>query len=101
MFLLKDFGSSKFLQFLIFFSFEAVCILQSMAREKITFFYYDYSFAHMCIYCLGHFCPLSFSITSRQNLPLSLILLKNRHKHNKKDKAFLLVELRTAIQKYS
>jgi hypothetical protein len=34
-------------------------------------------------------------------LPLSLILLKKRHKHNKKDKVFLLVELRIAIQKYS
>jgi hypothetical protein len=27
--------------------------------------------------------------------------LKKRHKHNKEDKAFLLVELRIAIQKYS
>jgi hypothetical protein len=34
-------------------------------------------------------------------LPLSLILLKRRHKHNKKDKAFLLVELRIAIQRDS
>jgi hypothetical protein len=34
-------------------------------------------------------------------LPLSLILLKRRHKHNKKDKDFLLVELRTAIQRDS
>jgi hypothetical protein len=34
-------------------------------------------------------------------LPLSLILLKKRHKHNKEDKTFLLVELRIAIQKYS
>jgi hypothetical protein len=32
-------------------------------------------------------------------LPLSLILLKRRHKHNKEDKAFLLVELRIAIQR--
>jgi hypothetical protein len=32
---------------------------------------------------------------------LWLILLKNRHKHNKKEKAFLLVELRIAIQKDS
>jgi hypothetical protein len=31
-------------------------------------------------------------------LPLSLILLKRRHKHNKEDKAFLLVQLRIAIQ---
>jgi archaellum biogenesis protein FlaJ (TadC family) len=34
-------------------------------------------------------------------LPLSLILLKKRDKLNKEDKAFLLVELRIAIQKYS
>jgi hypothetical protein len=31
-------------------------------------------------------------------LPLSLILLKKRHKHNKEDKEFLLVELKIAIQ---
>jgi hypothetical protein len=34
-------------------------------------------------------------------LPLSLILLKKRHKYNKEDKVFLLVELRIAIQKDS
>jgi hypothetical protein len=34
-------------------------------------------------------------------LPLSLILLKKGHMHNKKDKTFLLVELRIAIQKDS
>jgi hypothetical protein len=34
-------------------------------------------------------------------LPLSLILLKKKHKHNKEEKVFLLVELRIAIQKYS
>jgi hypothetical protein len=34
-------------------------------------------------------------------LPLSLILLKKRHKHIKEDKAFLLVELRIAIQRDS
>jgi hypothetical protein len=34
-------------------------------------------------------------------LALSLILLKKRHKPNKEDKAFLLVELRIPIQKYS
>jgi hypothetical protein len=31
-------------------------------------------------------------------LPLSLILLKRKHKNNKEDKAFLLVEIRIAIQ---
>jgi hypothetical protein len=34
-------------------------------------------------------------------LPLSLILLKKRHKHNKEDKVFLLVELKIAIQRDS
>jgi hypothetical protein len=34
-------------------------------------------------------------------LPLSLILLKKRHKHKKEDKAVLLVELRIAIQRDS
>jgi hypothetical protein len=34
-------------------------------------------------------------------LSLTLILLKRRHKHNKEDKAFLLAELRIAIQKDS
>jgi hypothetical protein len=34
-------------------------------------------------------------------LHLSLILLKRRHKHNKKDKVVLLVELRIAIQRDS
>jgi hypothetical protein len=34
-------------------------------------------------------------------LPLSLVLLKKRDKPNKEDEVFLLVELRTAIQKYS
>jgi hypothetical protein len=34
-------------------------------------------------------------------LPLSLVLLKKRDKPNKEDKAFLLVELRIAIQIYS
>jgi hypothetical protein len=34
-------------------------------------------------------------------LPLSLVLLNKRGKHNKDDKVFLLVELRIAMQKYS
>jgi hypothetical protein len=34
-------------------------------------------------------------------LPMSLILLKKTHKHNKEDKRFLLVELRIAIQRDS
>jgi hypothetical protein len=62
------------------------------------------SFIHMCMHCLSHFSTLPPSPPQFQAgpvLPLWLILLKKRHKHNKKDKAFLLVELRLAIQKDS
>jgi hypothetical protein len=34
-------------------------------------------------------------------LPLSLILLKRRHKHNKEDNAFLLAEIRIVTQRDS
>jgi hypothetical protein len=66
------------------------------------------SFIHMCIYCLGHlstlppsppFPPPPTQFQAGPILPLSLILLKKRHKHNKEDRAFLLVELRIAIQR--
>jgi hypothetical protein len=42
-----------------------------------------------------------FHFQAEPVLPLSLILLKRRHKHNKEDKAFLLAELRIAIQRDS
>jgi hypothetical protein len=66
--------------------------------KKILFFN---SFIHMCIHCLGHFSTLLQSPPFPPNpsqfqagpvLPLSLILLKKRHKHSNKDKAFLLVK---------
>jgi hypothetical protein len=56
------------------------------------------SFIHMCINCLGHFSPLTPAfplspyLQAETVLPSSLILLMRRHKHNKEDKAFLLVE---------
>jgi hypothetical protein len=60
------------------------------------------------LFCLGHFpsqppSPISSPphFQAEPVLPLSLILLKKRQKHNKEDKVFLLVELRIAIQKYS
>jgi hypothetical protein len=73
-------------------------------RFKKIFYY---SFIHMCIHCLVHFSPVAPplpslpSLAAEPVLPLSLILLKRRHEHNKEDIAFLLVELRTAIQKDS
>jgi hypothetical protein len=73
-----------------------------------NYFFY-YSFIHMCVHCLGQFSCLSPHTNPLPHnhprfqaepvLPLSLILLKRRHKHNKKDKVFLLVDLRLAIQK--
>jgi hypothetical protein len=74
----------------------------------IFLFSFFFPFIHMCIHCLGHFStmppssPLSPSPALFQAgplLPLSLILLKKRHKHNKGDKAFLIAELRIAIQR--
>jgi hypothetical protein len=45
--------------------------------------------------------PLPLQFQAGPVLPLSLILLKKRPKPNKEEKAFLLFELRIAIQKYS
>jgi hypothetical protein len=55
----------------------------------------------MCMHCLGHFSPFApllqlllpspTQLQAEPVLPLSLILLKKIHKHNKKDKVFLLV----------
>jgi hypothetical protein len=76
----------------------------------IYFMLLFYSFIHMCIYVwvISPPCPLPPSppltpphFQAEPVLSLSLILLKRRHKHNKKDKAFLLVELRIAIQRNS
>jgi hypothetical protein len=64
----------------------------------------------MCVHCLDYFFPYPSIVPSPIStphfkaepvLPLSLILLKKRHKHNKEEKVFLLVELRIAIQKDS
>jgi hypothetical protein len=84
-------------------------------EQNTSFFFphifsYFYSFIHMCINCLGH-CSLlpppppptawPASFQAEPVLPLSLILLKGRHKHNKKYKVFLIVEIRIAIQRDS
>jgi hypothetical protein len=45
--------------------------------------------------------PLPHAVPGRSCSAFTLILLKKRDKYNKKDKVFLLVELRIAIQKYS
>jgi hypothetical protein len=74
-------------------------------NTRLVSSFFFYSLIHMCTHCLGHFShPLSPTpphFQAESVLPLSLILLKRKHKHNKKDKAFLLVELRIAIQRDS
>jgi hypothetical protein len=47
------------------------------------------------------FYPYSPCFQAEPVLPFSPILLKRRHKHNKEDKAFLLDEIRIAIQRDS
>jgi hypothetical protein len=83
-----------------------------MLMSKTLFFNEFLKIIHLftCAY-IGSFlppAPLSYPLPSSPPqfqadpvLPLSLILLKKRHKPNKEDKAFLLVELRIAIKKYS
>jgi hypothetical protein len=80
---------------------------------KILFIFYFILFVHLftCAYIVWVISPPCpppppFPCSPPQFqagpvLPLWLILLKKRHKNNKKDKAFLLVELRRAIQKDS
>jgi hypothetical protein len=69
---------------------------------------YIYSYIHMCIHCLGHFSLLtpplpSPPLSSRQNLFCAFLQFCWRVEinNNKKDKAFLLVEIWTAIQRDS
>jgi hypothetical protein len=47
------------------------------------------------------FLPFPPQFQTGPVLPLSLVFLKKRDKHNKEEKVFLLVKLRIAIQKYS
>jgi hypothetical protein len=100
-----DFGVSgvwccHFIFFYFFFStlgFElrASCLLGKYSTTWATppdfffcwvfSFFIFYSFIHMCIHCLGHISPLPPTSTSphfqaEPGLPLSLILLKRRHK---------------------
>jgi hypothetical protein len=76
------------------------------------FFHYCFSFFLLLIYSHMHTLFVSFLPPSPVSpfplhfkadpvLPLPLILLKRRHKHNKEGKEFLLVELRIVIQKDS
>jgi hypothetical protein len=95
----------------------AVCFFSfSVAHVSGPFFHiffifiFIFLFIYSHVHTLGHFSTLSppppFPLSPPQFqagpiLPLSLILLKKGHMHNKKDKACLLVELRIAVQKDS
>jgi hypothetical protein len=48
--------------------------------EKSKTHFFLYSFIHMCIHCLGHFCPHPPHFQAEPVLPSSPILLKRRHK---------------------
>jgi hypothetical protein len=84
--------------------------LSDCQGDRSLSFFLNYYFIHMFIHCwvISPPCPLPHSLPTSPPqfqagpvLPLSLILLKKRHKLNKEDKALLLVELRIATQKYS
>jgi hypothetical protein len=72
------------------------------------FLLFTYSHVHTLF---GSFSPplalyptlfsLPHHLQAESVLPLSLILFKRRHKHNKEDKVFLLAELRIAVQRDS
>jgi hypothetical protein len=74
---------------------ELICAVKHIFFFSESFYLFIFSFIHMCIHCLGHFSTLPHSPPQFQAgpvLPLSLILLKEWHKHNKEDKAFSLVK---------
>jgi hypothetical protein len=80
--------------------FELVLSLQSISCSKSMYFFFFFfccccSFIHMCIHCLGHFSILPHFPTSVPGRSCSALItdfVEKRHKHNKEDKAFLLVK---------
>jgi hypothetical protein len=77
-------------------------------NRTFSFLLFIYSHVHMLFESFIHpallphpFPPSPPQFQAGPVLPLSLILLKERHKHNKEDKVFLIVELRIAIQRDS
>jgi hypothetical protein len=98
------------LNYIVFYLFIFfVDTLELLFNNDFAFHWFFSLFIHMCIHCLGHFSPRPLPPPAASSSPCFqadpilpyIILLKRRHKHNKKDKAFLLVELRIAIQRDS
>jgi hypothetical protein len=76
--------------------------LRSLFQDLFLLLLFIYSRVHTLLGSFLHPSPPHPSPAQFQAgpvLPLSLILLKKRQKHNKENKAFLLVELRIAIQR--
>jgi hypothetical protein len=90
------------------YSVFGVLDFTNQRAELNIYFLCIYSHVHTFFWVISPTCPshpptppLSPDFQAEPAPPLPLILLKRRHKHNKKDKASLLVELRTAIQRDS
>jgi hypothetical protein len=79
-------GVVKLLPFLLFFLFTCAYIIWVISPHCLS---------------LPLSPPFPTQFQADPVLPLSLVLLKKRDKPNKEDKAFLLVELRIAIQRDS
>jgi hypothetical protein len=77
--------------YIIMFLFHFVIIIYSRVCILFGSFLHAVPFPHV-LHPTHH-------IQAEPVWPLSLILLKRRHKHNKENKVFLLVDLRIAIQR--
>jgi hypothetical protein len=100
----------------IFFSFSILLVVFSFLGGELFFgdtgifgvFFQLFTCASYIVWVIPSPCPplprsspFPAQFQAGPVLPLSLVLLKQKDKHNKEDKVFLLVELRIAIQKYS
>jgi hypothetical protein len=68
-------------------------------KSGIISYFLKFIYSH--VHTLGHFSPHPPSLPRRTCSALISNFVERRHKHNKKDKAFLLAELRIAMQRDS
>jgi hypothetical protein len=103
LYIINELYVAHFINAFFFYHYEI-----NPVHKFFSLFYFLFIYSHVHT-LFGSFLPpvphpLPSSLPLFQSgtiLPLSLILLKKRHEHNKEDKAFLWVELRRAIQKDS